>query len=96
MKTVLNNVFLPTLFIVVNNIVPHVTLDSGSTILSTNMNIVGSKTLFSPVFNNPVQVDNYLPTASSIHIFYFQLHYSQPHIQESYEQKVFGYVLIKY
>ncbi len=52
-----NNVVLPTLFIVVNNIVQHrytrLQADSGSTMLNNN---VGSTTLLHPVFNNLEQV----------------------------------------
>ena len=63
LKTGLNNVVLPILFNVVNDIVQHsytnCTLDSGSTtclVLLTTLNNVGSTTLFNPVFNNLQQL----------------------------------------
>ena len=56
-KTALNNVLLPTLLKVVNNIVQHcytrLQANSGSStcsVLLTTLNNVGSKTLFNPVF----------------------------------------------
>ena len=66
MKTRLNNVLLPTLFNVVNNIVTPdsnskilfnilfgiVTLDLGLTILLKTVNNMDNKTLFNPVFIN--------------------------------------------
>ena len=63
MKTALNNVALPTLFKVVNNIVQHcwawITRNlvyQCWTILLTTLNNVGSTTLFKAVFINPEQV----------------------------------------
>ena len=63
LKTGLNNVLLPTLFNVVNNIVQHCytncRLDSGSTtcsVLLTTLNNVGSTTFFYPVLNNLQQL----------------------------------------
>ena len=63
MKTALNNILLPTLFKVVNNIVQHcyssLQASSGSTtcsVLLTTLNNVGSKTLFNAIFIRPEQV----------------------------------------
>ena len=63
MKTALNNVLLPTLFKVVNNIVQHcytgLQANSGSStcsVLLTTLNNVGSKTLFNAAFIRPEQV----------------------------------------
>ena len=60
MKTALNNVLLPTLFKVDNNIVQHcytcLQASSGSTtcsVLLSTLNNVGSKTLFNAVFIRP-------------------------------------------
>ena len=67
MKTALNNVLLPTLFKVVNNIVQHcytwLQANSGSStcsVLLTTLNNVGSKTLFNAVFIRPEQVVRFL------------------------------------
>ena len=66
-KTALNNVLLPTLFKVVNNIVQHcytwLQANSGSStcsVLLTTLNNVGSKTLFNAVFIRPEQVVHFL------------------------------------
>ena len=63
MKTALNNVLLPTLFKIVNNIVQHcytrLQASSGSTtcsVLLTTLSNVGSKTLFNAAFIRPEQV----------------------------------------
>ena len=62
-ETALNNILLPTLFKVVNNIVRQcytsLQANSGSTtcsLLVTTLNNVRSKTLFSGVFIRPEQV----------------------------------------
>ena len=63
MKTALNNVLLPTLFNVVNNIVQYC-LQSGVTMLNNIVDNleqnVGSKTLFNAVFIRPEQVVRFL------------------------------------
>ena len=67
MKTALNNVLLPTLFKVVDNIVQHcytwLQANSGSStcsVLLTTLNNVCSKTLFNAVFIRPEQVVRFL------------------------------------
>ena len=67
MKTALNNLLLPTLFKVVNNIVQHcytrLQANSGSStcsVLLTTLNNVGSTTLFKPVFIRREQVVRFL------------------------------------
>ena len=67
MKTALNNVLLPTLFKVVNNIVQHsytwLQVNSGPStcsVLLTTLNNVGSTTLFNAVFMRPEQVVRFL------------------------------------
>ena len=60
LKTALNNVLLPTLFNVVNNVVQHcwawISLQSGVTMLNNIVDNINSKTLFNAVFNCPEQV----------------------------------------
>ena len=58
MKTVLNNVVLPALFIVVNNIVHHCYTRFSTTcsVLLTTLNNVDSKKLFNAAFIRPEQV----------------------------------------
>ena len=78
MKTALNNVLLPTLFKVVNNIVQHcytwLQASSGSStcsVLLTTLNNVGSTTLFNAVFIRPEQVVRFLLCMSIVLCYVF-------------------------
>ena len=71
-ETALNNVLLPTLFKVVNNIVQHcytlLQASSGSTtcsVLLTTLNNVGSKILSNAVFIRPEQIVRFWLCTSS-------------------------------